>query len=115
VCTGSRVIAKTQDLLLEGGVRAHLSGGGTEDGRRSPLHGGCVETGGKRKGTNEPVSFLNDALKPKLYVYDRYNDMYLLYLRRVKPINRISTVTNCELVYVRFNWFLQNDIFTCVN
>jgi len=36
-------------------------------------------------------------------------------LRRVKPINRISTVTNYELVYVRFNWFLQNDIFTCVN
>ena len=75
------------------------------------LLGGCADTGGKRKGTNEPVRFLNDALKPKLYVYDRYNDMYLLYLRRVKPINRISTVTNCELVYVRFNWFLQNDIF----
>jgi len=28
VCTRSRVVAKTQDLLLEGGVRAHLSGGG---------------------------------------------------------------------------------------
>ena len=38
---------------------------------------GCVETGGKLKGTNEPVRFLNDALKPKLYAYDRYNDMYL--------------------------------------
>jgi len=39
--------------------------------------GGCVLTGAKLKGTNEPVRFLNDALKPKLYVYDRYNDMYL--------------------------------------
>ena len=44
----------------------------------SPLHGGCVLTGGKRSGTNELVRFLNDALKPKLYyAYDRYNDMYL--------------------------------------
>jgi len=41
------------------------------------LLGGCVETGGKRKGTNEPVRFLNDALKPKLYVYERCADAYL--------------------------------------
>jgi len=40
--------------------------------------GGCVETGGKLKGTNEPVRFLYDALKPKLYyAYDRYADAYL--------------------------------------
>jgi len=39
--------------------------------------GGCVETGGKRNGTSELVRFLNDAVKPKLYAYDRYNDMYL--------------------------------------
>jgi hypothetical protein len=39
--------------------------------------GGYVETGEKLKGTNELVRFLYDALKPKLYVYDRYNDMYL--------------------------------------
>ena len=40
--------------------------------------GGCVETGGKRKGTNEPVRGLHDALKPKLYyAYDRYADAYL--------------------------------------
>jgi len=40
--------------------------------------GGCVETGGKRKGTSELVRFLNDALKPKLYyAYDRYADAYL--------------------------------------
>ena len=40
--------------------------------------GGYVETGGKRSDPNELVSFLNDALKPKLcYAYDRYNDMYL--------------------------------------
>ena len=58
-------------------MRAHLLGGGTEDGRRSPLHGGCVEKGGKRKGTSELVRFLNDALKPKLYAYDRYADAYL--------------------------------------
>jgi hypothetical protein len=40
--------------------------------------GGCVETGGKRKGTSELVRFLNDAVKPKLYyAYDRYADAYL--------------------------------------
>ena len=39
--------------------------------------GGYVETGVELKGTNELVRFLYDALKPKLYVYDRYNDMYL--------------------------------------
>jgi len=39
--------------------------------------GGYVETGAERKGTNELVRFLNDAVKPKLYAYDRYNDMYL--------------------------------------
>jgi len=41
------------------------------------LLGGCVLTGAERSGTDEPVRFLNDALKPKLYAYDRYNDMYL--------------------------------------
>ena len=53
----------------------------TEDGGRSPPHcmvGGCVLTGAERSGANEPVSSLNDALKPKLhYAYERYNDMYL--------------------------------------
>jgi len=39
--------------------------------------GGYVETGAELKGTNELVRFLNDAVKPKLYAYDRYNDMYL--------------------------------------
>jgi hypothetical protein len=39
--------------------------------------GGYVETGAELKGINELVRFLYDALKPKLYVYDRYNDMYL--------------------------------------
>jgi len=74
----SRVMAKTQDLHWGRGTCTHRKrGGGTEDGRRSPLHGGCVETGGKRKGTSELVRFLNDAVKPKLYAYDRYNDMYL--------------------------------------
>ncbi|PSN87447.1 hypothetical protein B9Q00_08860 [Candidatus Marsarchaeota G1 archaeon OSP_C] len=31
------------------------------------LLGGCVLTGGKWSGASEPVRFLNDALKPKLY------------------------------------------------
>ena len=39
--------------------------------------GGYVETGAELNGVNEPVRFLYDALKPKLYAYDRYNDMYL--------------------------------------
>jgi hypothetical protein len=42
------------------------------------LVGGCVLTGGKRNGTSEPVRFLNDALKPKLYAYDRFADEYPL-------------------------------------
>jgi len=39
--------------------------------------GGCVLTGAELNGVNELVRFLYDALKPKLYAYDRYNDMYL--------------------------------------
>jgi len=39
--------------------------------------GGYVETGVERSGIDEPVSSLNDAAKPKLYAYDRYNDMHL--------------------------------------
>ncbi|PSN83552.1 hypothetical protein B9Q02_10430 [Candidatus Marsarchaeota G1 archaeon BE_D] len=61
------------------------------------LLGGCVETGGKRKGTSELVRFLNDALKPKLcYAYDRYADEYL---RRAKPPNCVvqaSTATKTQ-------------------
>jgi len=41
------------------------------------LLGGCVLTGAELNGGNEPVRSLYDALKPKLYAYDRYNDMYL--------------------------------------
>ena len=41
------------------------------------LLGGCVLTGEKRSDPDEPVRGLHDALKPKLYAYDRYNDMYL--------------------------------------
>jgi hypothetical protein len=42
------------------------------------LLGGCVLTGAELKGTDELVSSLYDAVKPKLcYAYDRYNDMYL--------------------------------------
>ncbi|PSO04130.1 hypothetical protein B9Q04_19590, partial [Candidatus Marsarchaeota G2 archaeon BE_D] len=40
--------------------------------------GGCVLTGAERSDPDEPVRFLNDAVKPKLhYAYDRYNDMCL--------------------------------------
>ena len=59
----------------------------TEDGGRFPrglvgprgstFLGGCVLTGGKRSDPDELVRFLNDALKPKLYAYDRYADAYL--------------------------------------
>ena len=41
------------------------------------LVGGCVLTGGKRSDPNELVRGLHDAVKPKLYVYDRYADAYL--------------------------------------
>jgi len=42
------------------------------------LLGGCVLTGAERSGTDEPVRFLYDALKPKLhYAYDRCADAYL--------------------------------------
>ena len=66
MCTGSRVVAKTQDLLLEGGVRAHTGGlkmvGTPHEAFPRDVEGvwvgGCVLTGGKRSGTNEPVRFL---------------------------------------------------------
>jgi hypothetical protein len=42
------------------------------------LLGGCVLTGAERSDPDEPVRFLNDAVKPKLhYAYDRYADAYL--------------------------------------
>jgi len=41
------------------------------------LLGGCVLTGEKRSDPDELVRGLHDAVKPKLYAYDRYNDMYL--------------------------------------
>jgi len=60
----------------------------TEDGGRSPpgVVGGCVLTGAKRSGANEPVRSLNDALKPKLH-YAYVGTMICTYicLRRVKP------------------------------
>jgi len=41
------------------------------------LVGGCVLTGGKRSDPDELVRGLHDAVKPKLYAYDRYADAYL--------------------------------------
>jgi len=38
VCTGSRVVVKTQDLRRGRGTRTHMRGGrGTEDGGRFPM------------------------------------------------------------------------------
>ena len=58
-----------------------MSGGETEDGRRSPprrVVGGYVETGAERKGADEPVRSLYDVVKPKLcYAYDRCASAYL--------------------------------------
>jgi hypothetical protein len=39
--------------------------------------GGYVETGAERNGIDELVRFLYDAVKPKLYAYDRCADAYL--------------------------------------
>ena len=41
------------------------------------LLGGCVLTGGKRSDPDELVRGLYDAVKPKLYVYERCADAYL--------------------------------------
>ena len=41
------------------------------------LLGGCVLTGAERKTPDELVRELHEVVKPKLYAYDRYNDMYL--------------------------------------
>jgi hypothetical protein len=87
LCMGSRVIVDRDPRppLAEGGVRAHIWGGGgrvrlTEGGGRSPpgVVGGCVLTGAERSDPDEPVRSLHDAVKPKLhYAYDRYADAYL--------------------------------------
>jgi len=39
--------------------------------------GGYVETGAERKTPDELVKELHEAVKPKLYAYDRYADAYL--------------------------------------
>jgi len=41
------------------------------------LVGGCVLTGGKRIDFDDLVRGLHDAVRPKLYAYDRYADAYL--------------------------------------
>jgi len=41
------------------------------------LLGGCVLTGAERKTPDELVRELREAVKPKLYAYDRYADAYL--------------------------------------
>ncbi|MFP3219833.1 MAG: hypothetical protein RXR41_01565 [Candidatus Marsarchaeota archaeon] len=41
------------------------------------LLGGCVLTGAERKAPDELARELREAVKPKLYAYDRYADAYL--------------------------------------
>jgi len=41
------------------------------------LLGGCVLTGAERKTPDELVRELHEAVKPKLYAYDRYADAYI--------------------------------------
>ena len=41
------------------------------------LLGGYLLTGAERRGPDELVRGLYDAVKPKLYAYDRYADAYL--------------------------------------
>ncbi len=41
------------------------------------LVGGYLLTGAERRGPDELVRGLYDAVKPKLYAYDRYADAYL--------------------------------------
>jgi hypothetical protein len=42
------------------------------------LVGGYLLTGAERRGPDELARGLYDAVKPKLYAYDRYADAYLL-------------------------------------
>ena len=72
-------MAETQDLHWGRGTCTHRKRGGGLRMVGAPhcMVGGCVETGGKRNGTNEPVRFLYDAVKPKLYyAYERCADAY---------------------------------------
>jgi len=57
VCVGKRVTSPRHDPL--------------------PPYGWVRPDRGGAEGVNEPVRFLNDALKPKLYAYDRCADAYL--------------------------------------
>jgi len=41
------------------------------------LMGGYFLTGAERNGIDELVRSLYDAVKPRLYIYDRYADAYL--------------------------------------
>ena len=41
------------------------------------LVGGCVLAGGKRSDPDELVRGLHDAVRPKLYAYERCADAYL--------------------------------------
>ena len=41
------------------------------------LLGGCVLAGAERKTPDELARELREAVKPKLYAYDRYADAYL--------------------------------------
>ena len=86
---GSRVVAKTQDLLRKrgrgtcthrGGRALKVEGASQRDRRDRAvlpsLLGWCVLTGAERKDPDELARELSEAVKPKLYAYDRYADAY---------------------------------------
>ena len=87
---GSRVVAKTQDLLWkgkEGYVHTRRGGRGLKVEGASQrdwcdravlpsLLGGCALKGAERKTPDELARELHEVVKPKLYAYDGYADAY---------------------------------------
>ena len=86
---GSRVVAKTQDLLWkegEGYVHTQRRRGLKMEGAPQrdrwgravlpSLLGWCVLTGAERKTPDGLVRELSEAVKPKLYAYHGYADAY---------------------------------------
>jgi len=86
---GSRVVAKTQDLLWKeregtctrrGGGALKVEGASQRDWCDRvvlpSLLGGCVLTGAERKTPDELARELREAVKPKLYAHDRHDDAY---------------------------------------
>jgi len=80
VCTGSRVVAKTQTSFRKRrrGTCTHRGGRGLKmvgvshdafSNAEGIRMGGCVLTGAERKTPDELVRELHEVVKPKLYAY----------------------------------------------